>query len=146
MLNSFRSQLGGRQDHKLAAAFELWWNRDLFAEFLIERSAQEKNVSKLRSALESNLFSMEVVGALTARSVLWDKIFEPLRWMSASNDLAKEGWTPLDMAPVYEAMKDVVGLAKADGAVLLNADLGVRTLQDGATTGSVHGVYVGVGR
>ena len=28
----------------------------------------------------------------------------------------------------------------------LNADLGVRTLQDGATTGSVHGVYVGVGR
>jgi len=125
VLNSFRSQLGGRQDHKLAAAFELWWNRDLFAEFLIERSAQEKNVSKLRSALESNLFSMEVVGALTARSVLWDKIFEPLRWMSASNDLANEGWTPLDMAPVYEAVKDIVDRAKVDGAVLLNADLDV---------------------
>jgi len=126
VLNSFRAMLGGRQDHKLAAALELWWNRDLFVDFLVARAAQEKNVSTLRSAIESSLNSVEVVGALIARSVIFDKIFEPLRFFSASNDLKdNEGWTSLNMAPVYEAVKKITDQAKSNGRLLVNADLDI---------------------
>jgi len=68
VLNSFRAMLGGRQDHKLAAALELWWNRKVFSEFIMARSAQEPTRSKLRDALEVELLCEEVVGALIACS------------------------------------------------------------------------------
>ncbi len=71
--------LGGRQDHKLETAMELWWNRPIFAGYFGVRAAQEKYASKLRSTIESNLFSVEVAGSVAARIVLWDKIFELLR-------------------------------------------------------------------
>ena len=126
VLSSFRAMLGGRQDHKLAAALELWWNRDLFVEFLVKRAEQEKNLSTLRSAIESSLNSVEVVGALIARSIIFDKIFEPLRFFSASNDLKNnESWTSLDMAPVYEAVKEITDRAKSNGWLLVNAELDV---------------------
>ena len=126
VLNSFRAMLGGRQDHKLAAALELWWNRELFVEFLVERAAQEKSKSILRSAIESTLNSVEIVGALIARSVIFDKIFEPLRFFSANNDLKeKEHWTSLNMANVIAAVKSAVDVAKFDGYFLLNEELDV---------------------
>ena len=51
----------------------------LFVEFLVWRSSQEKEKSKLRGAIHSNLCSGEVVGALMARAIIFDKAFEPLR-------------------------------------------------------------------
>ena len=66
--------LGGRQDHALAAAFELWWNRPIAVDYLDFRSAQEPTRSKLRDAIAVNLRCIEIVGALMARAVLFDKV------------------------------------------------------------------------
>jgi hypothetical protein len=113
VLNTFRSMLGGRQDHALAAAFELWWNRPIAVEYLDWRSAQEPTRSKLRDAIAVNLRCIEIVGALMARAVLFDKLFEPIRFFSADDDLrAKEGWTTLNMSEVYERLKAVCDRAK----------------------------------
>jgi len=125
ILNSFRAMLGGRQDHKLAAAFELWWSRPVFVEFLIWKALQSPLcTSKLRAAIESHLNSVEVVGTLMARSIMFDKIFEPLRFFSANNDLMmKDGWTSLNMAHVYELVTEAVDYAKTHGAYLMDASM-----------------------
>ena len=108
VLNSFRAMLGGRQDFELAAAMELWWNRALFVEFLEWRAEQEPDSSRLRSAIAAPLKCIEIVGALYARAVLMDKVFEAVRFFSASGDLKeKENWTTLNMAIVYEAVMDI---------------------------------------
>ena len=67
VLNTVRAIKGGRQDVEIDAAIELWWNLTTLCEFLVSRSAQEKERSKLRDCLATQGGSIEVRGALMAR-------------------------------------------------------------------------------
>ena len=113
VLNSFRAIVGGRQDHALRAAAELWWNRPLFVEFLEARSAQEPMRSKLRDAVAVSLRSLEIIGAIMGRTVILDKLIEPIGFFSSSEALRTEqDWTSLNMATAYEKMVGACELAK----------------------------------
>ena len=84
--NSFRAEKGGRQDNAVEAAIELLYTRSIFYDYL-EARAKSEEPRRLRGYLKRMLGSLKVVAALQARAILFDKIFEPLRYLLSSNDL-----------------------------------------------------------
>ena len=124
VLSYFRGMCGSRQDFATDAAAELWWNRPIFLEFLHHISESKPDSSILRTSAETVLGSQEMVGALMARAVLQDKIFEPLRFLCASNDLlTKEQWTSLSMGRAFTCLQRIAERGAEDGRVLFDASL-----------------------
>ena len=146
--NSFRAEKGGRQDHAVEAAIELFHNREVFLAYLVARSESQED-GRLRSYLKGMLGSLEVVGALMARSILFDKIFEPLRFLASSNELRDLGFTSYHMAAVYQRLDHVLATAEENPSILMDDSLDVflevlqeHNAQDQVDSTQVKDLYV----
>ena len=94
-----------RQDSKTEAAFAAYYNRPIVVSFL-ETVLLLNGQNKLKDNLFVSLTSLEMISALRARAVVHDKVTTRMRFFSASESL--EGWSVLDTAPVFSALRDTL--------------------------------------
>jgi hypothetical protein len=104
-LHTERVDLGVRQDSKTEAAFAVYYNRPIVVSFL-ETVLLLSGQNKLKDNLFVSLTSLEIIATLRARAVVHDKVTTRMRFFSASESL--EGWSVLDMAPVFGALRDAL--------------------------------------
>jgi hypothetical protein len=113
-----RGDNGSRQDWSVDAAFDVYFNRDLYAEFLEDGQFNDANI--LTDSLFTKLTSCTFIGMLRARAVVKHKISAPFRFLSNSNDLLD--FDSSDMAEYMDHLEDVLLQIEKDGSVLLNKD------------------------
>ena len=69
--------------------------------------------SKLRDAVAVSMRSLEIIGAVMGRTVIFDKLIEPIGFFSSSEALRKgQDWTSLNMTTAYEKMVGACEIAK----------------------------------
>ena len=116
-----RGDNGSRQDWSVDAAFDCYFNRDLYAEYLEDEQFKDANI--LSDSLFTKLTSVVFVGMLRARAIIKHKISAPFRFLSNSNDL--KGFDSTDMSQYMDKLEDVLLRAKEDGRVLMDEALEV---------------------
>lgn len=100
-----RADLGVRHDIVMDAALALYMNRSYYVEYLVEVVGQAKQPNKLQLALITQLQSLEIIAALRAHAIFCDKVIEPLRMLTNSNDL---GLCAVHMGVVYDRLLDAL--------------------------------------
>jgi hypothetical protein len=116
-----RGDNGSRQDWCVDAAFDVYFNRDLYAAFLEDDQFNKDNV--LTDSLFTKLTSCTFIGMLRARAVIKHKISAPFRFLSNSNDLPD--FVSTGMSQYMDHLEDVLLKVAEDGRVLLDKDFEV---------------------
>ena len=93
------------------AAFDVYFNRDLYTAFLEDDQFNDGNI--LPDSLFTKLTSCVFVGMLRARAIVKHKVSASFRFLSNSNDLLDFDST--DMAQYMDHLEDVLLKVKEDG-------------------------------
>ena len=111
-----RGDNGSRQDWSVDAAFDVYFNRDLYVAYLEDEQFKDANI--LADSIFTKLTSNVFIGMLRARAIVKHRISGPFRFLSNSNDLPDFDST--DMSQYMDHLEDVLLQVEKDGNVLLD--------------------------
>jgi hypothetical protein len=122
LLNIPRAAVAGsRQDAQLEVAQFLYLMRPFYVEFLASDMVTGENI--LEDSLYVQLTSPVLVADIRARCIIFDKIFQQLRFLCNSNALldgeAALEWGPLEMAEVTDQLEFALEKTKDNGRWLM---------------------------
>jgi len=126
ILNRVRAAMNGRQYILTDYSIEVFWNRPFFHEHLAFRRAGESKRHILRHCAFFMIESGIIHGCTTALAILADKIYQPLRFLSSSNELTElESWGPMTMKRAWVIYAEMMERASEEPELLLSLDLDV---------------------